>query len=102
MLGLRGTLAGAALGAVAAGSINAAQIPVPLAGQIFLLPPSFFVSIHPMALLKSVGIITAVTGLPPSTLPFAPPGWNRSPRCSTSAERMPTKRNAYRSLRSLL
>jgi ABC-type antimicrobial peptide transport system permease subunit len=63
MLGLLGTLGGAALGAIAAGSINAAQIPVPLAGQIFLLSNHFFIAVHLKALVGSVIAITVVTGL---------------------------------------
>ncbi len=62
MLGLLGTVAGAALGAIAGASINAAQIPVPLAGQIFLLSNHFLISVHPQALLSSVIIITVLTG----------------------------------------
>jgi ABC-type lipoprotein release transport system permease subunit len=63
MLGLLGTVAGAALGAFAGTTINAAQIPVPLAGQIFLLSNHFFVSVHIEALFVSVIAITAVTGV---------------------------------------
>ncbi len=63
MLGLLGTMVGALLGALAAAAINAAQIPVPLAGQIFLLSNHFFFSIHFKALVGAVVTITVVTGL---------------------------------------
>lgn len=63
MLGLLATLAGAALGGFAALAINAALIPVPLAGQIFLLSNHFFIAVHPLSLLSSVLAITGVTGL---------------------------------------
>ncbi len=63
MLGAFSTLIGAALGTVAGFAINRAQIPVPVAGQLFLLTTHFFVSIHPVALVTSMILITIVTGL---------------------------------------
>ena len=63
MLGAFATLVGAAIGAAAGLGVNAAQIPVPVAGQLFLLSTHFFVSIHPVALVTAAFTITLVTGL---------------------------------------
>jgi ABC-type lipoprotein release transport system permease subunit len=63
MLGLLGTVAGAALGALGGLGINAARLPVPLAGQIFLLSNHFFISIHFLALVGAVVAISIVTAL---------------------------------------
>lgn len=63
LLGALSTVIGAALGALAGQAINAARLPVPIAGQIFLLTSHFFISVHPSALLSAVGTITAITGL---------------------------------------
>ena len=61
MLGVLATLAGTILGALGATEINAAQIPVPLAAQIFLLSNHFFLAVHPKALALAAGVVTAVT-----------------------------------------
>ncbi len=63
MLGLISTGVGAALGGLAGRAINAAMIPVPIAGQIFLLSNHFFIALHPAALLLAVVAVTLVTGL---------------------------------------
>ncbi|HUB09642.1 MAG TPA: FtsX-like permease family protein [Myxococcales bacterium] len=63
MLGVLATVGGAILGALGAAEINAAQIPVPLAAQIFLLSNHFFLAVHPTALIFAAVAITAVTGL---------------------------------------
>ena len=43
--------------------INRAQIPVPIAGQIFLLSNHFFISLHIGALARAALSITCVTGI---------------------------------------
>jgi putative ABC transport system permease protein len=63
MLGVLSTLAGALLGALGGFLINRAQIPVPIAGQIFLLSNHFFISLHLSSLLRAVILITFVTAL---------------------------------------
>jgi ABC-type lipoprotein release transport system permease subunit len=63
MLGVLSTLLGALLGGLAGLLINRAQLPVPIAGQIFLLSSHFFISLHPSDLAGAVAAITCVTGL---------------------------------------
>jgi len=63
MLGALATLIGALLGFAAGSAINSAQIPVPIAGQIFLLSNHFFISLHLSSLASAVVTITLVTGL---------------------------------------
>ena len=63
MLGAFATVVGVAVGAAAGLAVNAAQIPVPVAGQLFLLSTHFFISIHPAALGITMLTITIVTGL---------------------------------------
>jgi putative ABC transport system permease protein len=63
MLGAFATLIGAVVGAAAGLGVNAAQIPVPVAGQLFLLSTHFFISIHFLALVSAMVTITLVTGL---------------------------------------
>jgi ABC-type lipoprotein release transport system permease subunit len=63
MLGAMATVVGAGLGAAMGAAINQAQIPVPIAGQIFLLSNHFFIALHLAALGLAVVSITFVTGL---------------------------------------
>jgi len=63
LLGLVSTVIGAAVGGAVALGVNAAQVSVPLAIKFFLLSDHLFLSVHPSALLASVGAITLITGL---------------------------------------
>jgi ABC-type lipoprotein release transport system permease subunit len=63
LLGLGGTLIGAAVGGLVGLAVNAARVPVPLGVKFFLLSDHLFLSVHPSALLASVAAITLITGL---------------------------------------
>jgi len=61
LLGLLGTLAGASVATVVALALNAAQISVPEAMQMFLMADSLWLEIRPNAFLTAVGSVTFVT-----------------------------------------
>jgi ABC-type lipoprotein release transport system permease subunit len=63
LLGLGSTIGGAVAGALVAAALNAAQIAVPEAVQLFLMSDRLHLSIEGPSLLRSVALITAVTGL---------------------------------------
>ncbi len=63
LLGLGSTVSGAVAGALLAAALNAAQIAVPEAVQLFLMSDRLQLSIEGPSLLRSVALITAVAGL---------------------------------------
>jgi ABC-type lipoprotein release transport system permease subunit len=63
LLGAAATAAGAILGALGAGVVNAAQIGVPLSVQLFLMSDRLVLSVDPGSALTSAIAITVVTGL---------------------------------------
>jgi putative ABC transport system permease protein len=63
MLGLLSTVAGVAAGAAIAAGLNAAHVPVASGLQFFLMSPHLHLSVHGGLLVRSVVLITIVTGL---------------------------------------
>jgi putative ABC transport system permease protein len=63
MLGLGGTVVGAALGAGLAGLINSAQIHVGSGMQFILMSDRLHLSVHASLLVSSVVLITVITGV---------------------------------------
>jgi putative ABC transport system permease protein len=63
MLGLFGTVAGAALGLAVATGLNALHIHVPLSVQLFLMSDHLHLSVHASAIIFAVVLITAITGI---------------------------------------
>jgi ABC-type lipoprotein release transport system permease subunit len=58
-----GTTTGALLGAGLAGLITSAHVQVPLAVQLFLMNDELRLVAEPLAVLRGVVLLTAVTGL---------------------------------------
>jgi putative ABC transport system permease protein len=63
MLGLFGTVAGAALGLAVATGLNALHIHVPISVQFFLMSDHLHLAIHAGAIFFAVVLITVITGL---------------------------------------
>jgi ABC-type antimicrobial peptide transport system permease subunit len=63
MLGLGGTIAGAALGFGVAAALNAAHIHVGTGMQFILMSDHVRLAVHGALLVFSIGLITLVTGL---------------------------------------
>jgi putative ABC transport system permease protein len=63
MLGLGGTIAGAALGAIVAGALNSAHIHVGTGMQFILMSDHLHLAVHGSLLVSSVVLITIVTGI---------------------------------------
>jgi len=63
LLGLFGTVAGAALGLAVATGLNALHIHVPLSVQLFLMSDHLHLSVHAGAMIFAVVLITAITGI---------------------------------------
>jgi ABC-type lipoprotein release transport system permease subunit len=62
MLGFFGTLVGALMGAAIATGLNALQIHVPISVQLFLMSDHLHLSIHLGAIVRSMILITLITG----------------------------------------
>jgi putative ABC transport system permease protein len=63
MLGLFGTLVGAALGLAVATGLNALHIHVPISVQFFLMSDHLHLSVHASSIASAVVLITAITGI---------------------------------------
>lgn len=63
LLGLAGTIVGAALGIGVAALINAASIKVPLSVQLFLMSDHVHMTVLPASVIRGIILITVVTGL---------------------------------------
>jgi putative ABC transport system permease protein len=63
LLGVFGAIAGAVVGAMTAGVLNAANIHVPLSVQLFLMSDTLKLSVLPSALGGAIALISIVTGL---------------------------------------
>jgi len=63
LLGLFGTLTGAACGSAIAAGINAANIAVPLGVQLFLMSNHLHLAVHASGVLFAVALLTVVTAL---------------------------------------
>jgi putative ABC transport system permease protein len=63
LLGLGGTMAGAAIGALIAAGLNALNIAVPIGVQLFLMSDHLFIYVPASLLVGAVITLTVVTGL---------------------------------------
>jgi ABC-type lipoprotein release transport system permease subunit len=63
MLGLLSTVAGVTIGAAIAAGLNGAHVPVASGLQFFLMSPHLHLAVHGSMLVRSVVLITFVTGL---------------------------------------
>jgi putative ABC transport system permease protein len=63
LLGLGGTIAGAAIGALIAAGLNALNIAVPIGVQLFLMSDHLFIYVPASLLVGAVITLTVVTGL---------------------------------------
>ncbi|HET6148781.1 MAG TPA: FtsX-like permease family protein [Polyangia bacterium] len=63
LLGLFGTVAGAALGLAVATGLNALHIHVPISVQFFLMSDHLHLAVHPGAIIFAVVLITFITGI---------------------------------------
>ena len=62
MLGFLGTLVGALMGFAIATGLNALHIHVPISVQLFLMSDHLHLAIHPGAIVRSMILITFITG----------------------------------------
>jgi putative ABC transport system permease protein len=62
MLGLLATIVGVLMGAAVAAGLNAAHVPVPTGLQFFLMSPHLHLAVHGSLMVRSIVIITFVTG----------------------------------------
>jgi putative ABC transport system permease protein len=63
MLGFGATIGGVLAGAAIAAGLNAAHLPVPTGLQFFLMSPHLHLSVHGSLMVRSVVLITFITGL---------------------------------------